>query len=46
MKNCPLSSERKIFEDYGCLFANLAAYYLEGYLFLGRWLILAEKVPN
>ena len=103
MKNCPLSSEGKFFEDHGCLFANLAAYYLggyfeivsgfyqfrwlpnreeflqtlynsrifvlldevikyfsilwrvlailaayhlEGYLFLGRWLIFAEKVPN
>ena len=28
MKNCPLSSEGKFFEDHGCLFANLAAYYL------------------
>jgi len=31
MKNCPLSSEGNFFEDYGCLFANLAAYHLEGY---------------
>ena len=29
MKNCPLSSEGKFFEDYGCLFADLAGYLIE-----------------
>ena len=36
MKNCPLSSEGKFFEDKGCLFANLAAYLLERDLFRGK----------
>ena len=48
MKNCPLSSEGKFFEDYGCLFADLAGYLLERYfpriLYNSRIFVLLDEV--
>ena len=46
MKNCPLSSEGKFFEDHGCLFANLAAYYLGGYFEIVSGFYQFRWLPN
>ena len=46
MKNCPLSSEGSFFEDYGCLFANLAAYYLGGYFEIVSGFYQFRWLPN
>ena len=46
MKNCPLSSEWKFFEDHGCLFANLAAYYLGGYFEIVSGFYQFRWLPN
>ena len=46
MKKCPLSSEGKFFEDHGCLFANLAAYYLGGYFEIVSGFYQFRWLPN
>ena len=46
MKNCPLSSEGKFFEDHGCFFANLAAYYLGGYFEIVSGFYQFRWLPN
>ena len=46
MKNCPLSSEGKFFEDYGCLFADLAGYYLGGYFEIVSVFYQFRWLPN